>query len=330
MLISLLWTDNVRLAMNTLVPAVAFVSILFLFSALATYHNLHSVLAGVLCGVILGSSIYSKISRFPFAYPVDFSYNAIAGMYLFGLFIALLFGCYRRSKLLLFVALLFFMLVLATTSIKFNLGIALGGISAGVIYFKHFLKSLGRNVFPLMVFGGALIFAVASSGELRRSVESGIDRALLGIQVLQARENVPGYSAFGSRARWQRDGLEGWVENPLFGHGVEAFRDRYGITSHSTPIDLLYNSGLIGFFLFYAILVSLMWRLFQWSRRETEDGIHALIFGTAACYLFISLSAPLHYSAFFAAFIAMSAAVLNRRVAVPDANARADSGTVNE
>jgi len=308
--VALVWTSDVRLAMNTLVPSITFVVALILFGALATCHNLQAVLAGTLCGILMGAAVYTWKSGFPVVYPRDFSYNAIAGMYLLGLFIAVLCSCYWRAKLLfLLVGLACLTLVVATTSIKFNVGILLGTIAAGLLYFRHFKTILWRNAVPVAVLLGILGYLVASNDALMATLARGADRVMLGVNVLQAREDEPGYTAFESRRQWQSAGLEGWLQNPLFGHGVEAFRDRYGITSHSTPVDLLYNLGLIGLALFYAPVFSVGWRVFKASDKTQAD-VCALILGVLTCYVFVSLSAPLHYNGFFAVFVAISTAVL--------------------
>ena len=170
------------------------------------------------------------------------------------------------------------MLVVATTSIKFNLGILGGTIAAGLLYFRHFTTILWRNAVPLAVLVGILGYMVASNEALMATLGRGVDRVMLGVDVLQARENQRGYTAFESRRQWQRAGVEGWRENPLFGHGVEAFRDRYGVTSHSTPVDLLYNLGLIGLALFYAPVLSVGWRVFR-TNDKTQPDAGALILG---------------------------------------------------
>jgi hypothetical protein len=312
MLIELLWTDDLWLAMNTVIPAVTFLLASMLFASLAAYHDLRSVLAGTLCGILAGAAFYTAISGFPFTYPHDFSYNAIAGMYLAGLFVALLASCYARSRLLLIVIGCGLLLhLLATTSIKFNLGVLLGVAAASVLHFRHVGGLLRRHAFLLLLLVGALGYAAASNEALRAGIERGADRVALGVAVLEARENLPGYSAFQERARWQSDGLRGWLQNPLFGHGVEAFRSDFGITSHSTPIDVLYNSGLIGCTLFYAIFLSLMRRVRHAPRGS--DGLRTLILGACVCYAFVSLSAPLHYNTFFAVFVGLSSALLGRR-----------------
>ena len=108
-----------------------------------------------------------------------------------------------------------------------------------------------------------------------------------------------------------RKGLTGWTQNPMFGHGVEAFRARFGITSHSTPVDLLYNSGVIGLGLFYAIFVSMAGRLAR-PRGTAPRTADPVILGALVCYMFISLSGTMHYNASLAVFVAIGTAVLRR------------------
>lgn len=318
MIVALLWTANVDLAMNTLEPAIDFALVLILFGSLVTYHDLRAVLAGTFGGFLIGAAILTVTEGFPFVRAADFNYNAIAQMYLFGLFITLVFGWHTRSRVLFIsIGLLLVVLITATTSIKTNLGIVLGATAAGLMYFKPLLRVLRRNAIPLVALAGIMAYAVASNDALVEKVQSGIERVGLGVEVLKARGDLPGfggmpgYGGFQQREDWIEQGLEGFAKNPLFGHGVEAFRDRYGVTSHSTPADLLYNSGLVGFILFYAIFISMAWRLAR-ARDKNLDSFRALVFGALVCYSFISLSAPLHYNAFFAVYIAISTTLLAR------------------
>ena len=313
MVVELFWTADVTLAMNTLVPALNFVLILVLFGALVTYHDFRAVLSGTLGGLLIGAAFYTLTQGFPFVYPVGFSYNAIAGMYLFGLFITLVYGWYTRSRVLtLSIGLSLLVLIAATTSIKTNLGILLGVTGAGLMYFKTVTRVLRRNAILFVALAGMITYAVVSDDALVERVQAGVDRVSLGVQILTAREELSGgYVGFALREEWADAGLKGFAENPLFGHGVEAFRDRYGTTSHSTPVDLLYNSGLIGFVLFYAIFISMAWRLFH-ACDTSLGSLRALIFGAFVCYLFISLSGTMHYNAFLAVFIAISTALLHQ------------------
>lgn len=311
MFVSLLWTRDTELAMNTMVPAMNCIFTMVLFGSLITFHYKPAVLAGALCGFAGGSALYTATQGFPFSYPQNFSYNAIAGMYLFGLFIALMYSCFKRSNaVLLAIAVVIMLHIVATTSIKTNLGIALGFFAAGIMYRRHYGRLLRRRSLILIALACGLGFAATTNDALLDAMSRGVTRVQVGIQVLQAREDVAGYSAFADRDYWKRVGLEGWKQNPVFGYGTEAFRDKFGITSHSTPIDLLYNFGLVGLILFYGIFASLAWRLLKLAGEQVSN-LRSLILGGLVCYAFVTLSGTMHYNIFLAAFIGISATLLS-------------------
>jgi O-antigen ligase len=155
------------------------------------------------------------------------------------------------------------------------------------------------------------VFAIASNDALLERIQNGFDRVSHGIDILQRREDVAGGTSFGDRTDWESRGIKGWVRSPLFGNGVEAFRTDNGITSHSTPIDLLYNTGVIGLTAFYAIFASLALRLTQ-VRGSGLGSLPALIFAGLVCYSFITLSGTMHYNSFMAIFFAVSSGLLRR------------------
>jgi O-antigen ligase len=310
MFVALLWTRDVDLAMNTLVPAANFIFVMILFGSMISFHHVPSVLKGALCGFMLSAAVFTLTQGFPFSYPQDFSYNSIAGMYLFGLFITLMYSCFTRSHaILLGIAVVIMLHIVATTSIKTNLGIALGLVAAGIMYFRHFGRLLRRRLLLLIVLAGGLGFAVSSNDALLERLGHGVERVTIGVKVLQTRDDVAGYSAFAERDYWRQAGIDGWKQNPVFGYGTEAFRYDYGITSHSTPIDLLYNYGLIGLILFYGVFASLSWRLIQPAGKRVSNQ-RALMFGGVICYLFMTLSGTLLYNSFLGAFVGIAAALL--------------------
>ena len=96
--LSFLWAPDAALGLNTLIPAVDFVLTLLLFGSLFTYHDLGAVLAGTLGGFLTGAGAYTYLVGFPFVRPEGFSYNGVAGMYLFGLLITLLVGWHSRRQ----------------------------------------------------------------------------------------------------------------------------------------------------------------------------------------------------------------------------------------
>jgi hypothetical protein len=310
MFITLLWTHDVELAMNTLVPALTFLLVMIFFGSLISFHYVPAALFGIMFGFALGAANYTITRGFPFHYPEEFSYNSIAGMYLFGLFAALMCSCFKRSHFVLpGFAVVIMLHIVATTSIKTNLGIALGLVAAGIMYFRHFGRILRRRILILAVIAVGLGIAVLSNRFVVDAISKGAQRVSIGVKVLEKRGDVAGYSGFGDRDYWRVMGIEGWKVNPVFGYGTEAFRDDYGITSHSTPIDVMYNFGIIGLVLFYGIFASLLWRLLQ-LEGEKVSSQRALILAGIVCYVFVSLSGTLHYNDFLAAFAGISVSLL--------------------
>lgn len=312
MLVQLAWTADRMMALNTIVPAINFILIMITFGSLAAIHDIRAILTGAMFGVLLSAILYTLVVGFPFVYPTPFSYNAIAAMYLFGLFVALLLDRVRRSYgILLLVSLVFLGLILATTSIKANLGIVLGVMVTAVFYFGYVRRALLRSLVPVLVLAGVLAYVVGTNEGLMNRIESGFGRVSIGVQVLQAREDVPGYGSFNTRSKWVTVGLKGWVQNPVFGHGVESIRAKLGNTTHTTPVDLLFNSGLIGFSLFYSVFLSIFLRLRK-ANHAVDANIRALFFGTMVCFLFVAMTGTMHTNAFFAAVIAICVAILER------------------
>jgi O-antigen ligase len=198
--------------------------------------------------------------------------------------------------------------IVATTSIKTNLGVALGLGAVAVMYFGFFGQLIRRRAFTLILLACALAVVVVSNDGLVQMVSRGGQRVLIGVQVLQTRDDVAGYSGFEDRGYWKEQGIAGWSRNPIFGYGVEAFRSDYGITSHSTPVDLLYNFGLIGLVLFYSVFASLIWRILHVAGRQ-HSSQRSLILGGIVCYVFVSLSGTMHYDIFLGGFAGISAAL---------------------
>lgn len=310
--LSLAWTDDFKLAVITMPTIVNFTFVLIFFSALAAYHELRVFLAGMVAGFMLAAVMYTLTSGFPLSYPLDFSYNAIAGMYLFGLFTITLFGAYVGMTILpLAAAIVLLLLIAATTSIKTNLGAALGITLAGLLYFKRSVKAVVRGVLVVATLAGGVAYLVTNNPALTEKLQNGFGRVSLGVAVLTNREADSGTTGLDNRKGWQKEGLKGWAATPVFGHGVEAFRADFGITSHSTPIDLLYNSGIIGTGLFYALFASIAWRLLQ-ARNPARRPVRARIAACLIAYAFISLSGIVYYDPFVAIFIAVSSGLLAR------------------
>jgi hypothetical protein len=312
MALQLVWTDDRALAMNTLLPAANLLLLIVLYATLATLHELEPVLLGALAGFAAAAAAYTLATGFPLTYPADFSYNAVAGMHVYGLLVALLLASVTAwRKWLLAIAAVAWAHVLATTSIKVNLGIAFGALVAGALHLGFVARAFWRHAVAILAIAGVLALAVASNPAAVEALRRGSERVALGLHILAAREDLPGYSAFSRRTSWLEEGMRGWSENPFFGHGVEAFRAVHGITSHSTFVDLAYNSGLAGVALFYGLLLSIALRL-RAARGAVLRDTRVVVLGGLACYFFVSLSAPVHYAPTLGAFIGLSVAMLRR------------------
>ena len=310
--LSLIWTSDTDLGLGNMNLTINFLLTFVLFSSLVYYNSVRVVVSGVLLGFLGGALGYTLLSRFPFAFPEEFSYNAIAGMYLFGLFATALSGwCLRRHVMATLISLMLLLLIAATTSIKTNLGVMLGTIASGVMYIRFSLRAFLRYSLPLAAFLGLLAYAVSSNGPIMERVEAGLARVSIGANLLLSREEDVGNIGLDQRKQWKDEGIQGWIANPIYGEGVEAFRAEFGITSHSTPVDLLYNTGLIGFSLFYALFASIAWRVIG-KRNGRERGLRGLVLAALACYAFISVSGTMYYDVNLAAVFAMSAALLCR------------------
>ncbi len=314
MLVSLLWAPDPAQGANTLYPALDCVIALILFGSLAANCDTRTVLTGLLCGALVSSFGYSLITRFPFDYPEGFSYNAVASMYLFSFAATLLFGATGRSKLIpLVIACVLLLCIGATSSIKTNLGIALGAFSALLFYFKHSVRLLWRTALALIAVIGMVGYVVVSNDSVAQRLAAGLGRVALGATVLASSDDAPNSVGLGltTRENWKDAGIRGWLHSPVLGNGVEALRADIGITSHSTPIDLLYNTGIIGLALFYACLGSVAWRLVL-TRHTLSVALRAAILLLLTCYSFTSLSGIMHYNVLLAAFIALSSQLLER------------------
>jgi hypothetical protein len=312
MVLTLAWTDNIKLALNILPAIVNAIMVLIFFSALVAYHDVRALLTGMVAGYLVAAVLYTLTSGFPFAVPDDFSYNTIAGMYLFGLFITAVYGAYVGMTYLPLVAgAIFLVLIGMTTSIKTNLGTALGIAGATLLYFRRSVKAVTRVVLVVAVLGVGVAYALSANPGLTDRLRYGFERVALGVAVLTSREGDSGSTGLGNRKGWEKEGLKGWAATPVFGHGMEAFRGEFGTTSHSTPIDLLYNSGLIGAGLFYGIFASIAWRLLR-ARNPLRRAVRARIAVCLIAYVFISLSGTIYYDPLVAIFIAVSTGLLAR------------------
>lgn len=69
------------------------------------------------------------------------------------------------------------------------------------------------------------------------------------------------------RKRMMEIGLQGWLEKPIFGHGLDSFKfynakvTGHMFYSHNNYVEILYDFGIVGFALYYTFMYKLFKRL---------------------------------------------------------------------
>jgi hypothetical protein len=74
---------------------------------------------------------------------------------------------------------------------------------------------------------------------------------------------------------------------------------------------LLFNTGVIGFSLFYGMFVAFALRLMRIVGANSR-GLRALVFSVLVCNLFMTLSGTLFHVSFLAGFVGVSVGLLRR------------------
>lgn len=146
-------------------------------------------------------------------------------------------------------------LILATASKK--------GITAIAILLIFALPIQLRKIKPKQLFIALSAVVLIATFVGIRSEELGIaesyKNAVQRYDLLFQETSASGYDidkSTGDRIYFIQSGLEKFFDSPIFGHGLDSFRSYHdGYVSHSNYIELLFNGGLIAFFLYYSIYV---------------------------------------------------------------------------
>ena len=145
---------------------------------------------------------------------------------------------------------------------------------------------------PGAVFALIFVFALASLGILRWAQSSPYwYRVETFVSFMGGEEVAEG--SISVRAQMIASGLELWREHPIIGVGTNQFRyyaHIFGISetySHSNPVELLANFGIIGALLYYSIYAAITWRIMSaWrGQRHVPEKRHQL--ATGACFFLV-------------------------------------------
>ncbi|MBA7506224.1 hypothetical protein ES706_04905 [subsurface metagenome] len=114
--------------------------------------------------------------------------------------------------------------------------------------------------------------------------------------------------SFIERTDMLKAGVWMWLDYPMFGAGLDQFRVAagkygagYGEYSHSTVIEILVCTGIIGFVLYFGALAMLFWetrKVARTSADKFDTTIAGLLIGVLVIVLFFNLFAVMYYDRF--------------------------------
>ena len=237
------------------------------------------------------SNVFSLGARFHFE---EKSYNVIMLEFLMGVIFCFISATLTNKKLKYYVLSAFFVaIIIATGSVKGFIAtgffIVLSFIPTRIkvqrkFHFRISIRRIWQALIFIFIFGGSILFFV-NKGFLDR----GVSRSTATIMFLISNDIENGERAAGSvhgfRTELTNYGIEFWKEHALFGAGINNYRylieKRYGLStySHSTPIELLVGTGLVGFFLYFLFIISIFCILFYSYIKTKEHYILLFIYG---------------------------------------------------
>lgn len=127
-----------------------------------------------------------------------------------------------------------------------------------------------RNLFICLMLLFAAYFAIMNIPMLYESIGKRFESLYNDIFGLNDSTNT--VSGMDIRSKMIQIGLEGWLEAPLFGHGLDSFK-YFNVTqtghfyyAHNNYVELLYDLGLTGFIAYYGFVVYMLVKLIKMPR----------------------------------------------------------------
>lgn len=135
------------------------------------------------------------------------------------------------------------------------------GVCAVLLYLMNGMGNISRtlrNIVIVAVLIGAAVYAMMNIPVLYNSI---------GVRFFNPNERV----LQSDQTRWiyVRMGLEGWLQKPILGHGLDTFKyHNQQLTgafhyAHNNFVEMLYDFGLVGFILYYGFPLNCIKRLWK-------------------------------------------------------------------
>ena len=227
--------------------------------------------------------VYESLYLTPALTPSQFQVHGWAGRNPFGFLLVLLFPfvyalfCQKRNMLSAAGV------IISLSAIVYLLSrMAVGGVFLTMFVLSMFPSGeRKRFIIPSI----ALLLAMAAGGVvLRVGPQDYLEwrRAAIVASGGQASPDMQWLNLSGSRGRYLRKGLQGFLQRPVFGHGIGSFSEenpdvspdgeliRYPLT-HNDYVQILYELGLLGFVLFLWMFVYAFRRLLAVRESVPEE-----------------------------------------------------------
>jgi O-antigen ligase len=150
------------------------------------------------------------------------------------------------------------LLALFSYEVIFLTGSRKGMISVFLVFFMFFLRSFLTATFMKKLLNIA-IGGVIITGLYQWLQESVFFKRFLRLFSVLTGESV-NEGSLNERASMAMDGLRLWMEKPILGWGTNQFRyiSGYDKYAHNNYVELLSNNGIVGFVIYYLMIVALL------------------------------------------------------------------------
>jgi len=259
---STFWSDNFDLSLEQVSLNIKVFIILFIISnILIELKNIFYVFYGILLGVFVNYLVFFNIYHPSYETWLWVRFmgttanpNVLAIISIFSIFATIMVIYLGRIKnnIILFILYIniimsIYMIILSASKkgILFGALLVLGYIFSLVKDKKQFIKlSLGLLIISLFVYFYIDTSLLVDKIDLVSQRFEKLITALSGQGHEQSSEE---------RIRFIKEGFLLGSDTPIFGHGINTFRMYFGLYAHNNYIELFFDLGLIGLFLYYGM-----------------------------------------------------------------------------
>ena len=114
-----------------------------------------------------------------------------------------------------------------------------------------------------------LIVNFVPSEYIRELSDNAFTRFISLVDQTESRNTVGlGSGSTSERIFFIEKAIDGFFDSPIYGHGFKSFEAKFTLYSHNNYLELLYSTGIIGFFLYYSIYLKIYKMVFKVDARN--------------------------------------------------------------